>query len=131
MAIIHIYGARVIFLLLYDNQDTESESQEIEIDISGPIFTHKNTKGSMGQWYPYSTILEQNIVAIIHIYGARAISPLFCDNQDTEYESCETEMSRSQPILNHKKIPKYLWNNDIHNIQYGRKNCGSSSYLRR
>ena len=47
MAIIHIYRARDIFLLFYDNHDTESESCEIEIGVSGPIFTHKNIKGSM------------------------------------------------------------------------------------
>ena len=39
MEIIHIYGARAIFLMLSDNQDTESESLEKEIDVPGPIFT--------------------------------------------------------------------------------------------
>ena len=42
--IIHIFGARAIFLLFYDNQDTESESRGIEIGVSGPIFTHKISK---------------------------------------------------------------------------------------
>ena len=42
MGIIHIYGARAIFLLFYDNQDTESESQETEIGIYGTILTQKN-----------------------------------------------------------------------------------------
>ena len=57
MAILHIYGPRAIFLLFYDNHDTESESWEIENDASGPIFTNKNTIGSVRQRYPYSTRL--------------------------------------------------------------------------
>ena len=74
MVTIHIYGARAIFLLFCVHQDTGSESCEIEMRISQPIFTHKkNTKGSMGQQYPYSTRLEKNIVVIFHIYGALAI----------------------------------------------------------
>ena len=40
----------------------------------------------MGQQYSYSTMREENIVAIIHIYRARAIILLFGDNQDTESE---------------------------------------------
>ena len=43
----------------------------------------------MGQLYQYSTRWGQNIVAIIHIYGAIVIVVLFCDHQDTESESCE------------------------------------------
>ena len=55
MAIIRCYGARAIFLLLNDDQDTESQSQEIKIDVSGPIFTHKNIKASIAQRYTYHT----------------------------------------------------------------------------
>ena len=40
-------------------------------------------------------------MVIIHNYGARSISLLFCDHQDTESESCEIEMSIYQPIFNH------------------------------
>ena len=57
-AIIRIYGARAIFLLFYDHQDTESESREIEISVAGPIFTH-TIKRYMGQRYPYSKIREK------------------------------------------------------------------------
>ena len=32
----------------------------------------------MGQLYTYSTRWEKNIVGILHIYGDRAIFPLFC-----------------------------------------------------
>ena len=31
--------------------------------------------------------MDAKIVAILHIYGARAIIILFCDNQDTKYDS--------------------------------------------
>ena len=49
----------------------------MEIGVYGPTSAHINIKGSMGQKYPYSTRWEQNIVAIPHIYGARAISYYF------------------------------------------------------
>ena len=45
----------------------------MDIGVAAPIFTHKNIKGYMGQRYTYYTIWENNIVEIIHIYGARAI----------------------------------------------------------
>ena len=40
----------------------------------------------MGKLYPYSTRWEKNVVVILHIYGDLAISLLFYDHQDTEYE---------------------------------------------
>ena len=49
MSIIHMYAARFISLLFCDHQDTESESCEIEMGISQPIFTHK--KISKDIWY--------------------------------------------------------------------------------
>ena len=52
VANIHIYVARAIFLLFYDNQDIRYEPQDIYIGVSGPIFKHKNIKVSMGQVYP-------------------------------------------------------------------------------
>ena len=100
VAIIHIYGARAILLLLYDNLDTESQSRDIIIDVSGPILTHKNIKASMGQQYIYHTIWEK-IVAILHIYGARAIFLLFGDHQDSGSESCELVIGVAGPILTH------------------------------
>ena len=48
VSIINIYGSRSIFLLFYDNQDNESESQEIEICISGPILTHMEHQSLYG-----------------------------------------------------------------------------------
>ena len=46
VVVIHIYGVRAIFLLYYNHQDTESESQGIKISIAGPIFTQKNQRPS-------------------------------------------------------------------------------------
>ena len=40
MEIFHIYGSLAIFLLICNNQDTESESREMEGGVAGPIFTH-------------------------------------------------------------------------------------------
>ena len=57
----------------------------------------------------------------MYIYGSRDIVLLFCDHQDTESESCEIEISISQPIFTHKKVSKYLWDKDIHTLQDGRK----------
>ena len=53
----------------------------------------------MEQLYPYSTICEQNMFVVIHIYRARANPLLFCDLQDTLPESCKIEMSIYQPIF--------------------------------
>ena len=47
-------------------------------------------------------------MVIIHIYGARYFSLLFCDHQDTESESYEMEMSIPQPIFTHKIIKGYM-----------------------
>ena len=73
MVVLRIYGARAIFLLFYDDQDAELESNEMEIGLSGSISIQKNISISMEQFYPQSTTWDQNIVAIIHIYGDRAI----------------------------------------------------------
>ena len=75
----------------------------------------------MGQLHPYSTRLEHNIVVIIHIYRTRANSLLFCDHQDTVFESCEVEMSIYQPVLTNKNISKDLCNNGIYTLQNGSK----------
>ena len=58
----------------------------MEIGVSVPIFTHKNIKGSMLQWYPYSTRWVKRHVVILHIYGARVVLLLFYYHQDTESE---------------------------------------------
>ena len=62
----------------------------------------------MGQQYPSYTIWVENIVAILHIYGARSISLLFCDYQDTESESCEMEFGVSGPMFAHKNTKGFM-----------------------
>ena len=37
VVILHINGAGAIFLLIFDHQDTESESREMEICVAGPF----------------------------------------------------------------------------------------------
>ena len=58
----------------------------MEIGVSESILTHNIIKGCMGKLLSYSTIWEENIVEVLHIYGARAIFLHFCDQQDTELE---------------------------------------------
>ena len=41
MVIIYIYTPRAIFLLFSNHQDTESESQDMEICVAGPILNQK------------------------------------------------------------------------------------------
>ena len=80
----------------------------MKLDQYAPI----DNKGPIGQQYPYPTIWEKHILAIIHIYRAIAILLKFYDHQDTESESTN---------INTEKNPKALWNNDIHNPQDGWK----------
>ena len=55
MAIPHIYWARAFFQQFCDQQDIESYYQGMEIFVVGPIFSHRNTEGNVGQQYPYYT----------------------------------------------------------------------------
>ena len=65
VVVLKIYGARAISLLFCDHQDTGFKSHEMEICVARTIFTPKNTRGLLGQQYPYYTIWV-NIVAILH-----------------------------------------------------------------
>ena len=73
------------------------------MNISKPIFTHKNIKGSTVQQYPYSTRWENFFVVILHIYGDRAIFLIFCDHQDTESGLCEMDMGVAGPTSSQKE----------------------------
>ena len=53
LVILHFFGDLAIFLLFCNHQNTKSESRDMEIGVSGPIFTHKNIKGSLVQWNTY------------------------------------------------------------------------------
>ena len=88
--------------------------------VSGPIFSHKNVKGSIVQQYKYHISWEQNIVPIIRKNGVRAILPLFFNNYENEYEQQEMEMGVAGPIFN-QKLSKALWDKYTHTPQDGSK----------
>ena len=79
--------------------------------------------------YPYSTRWEKAIVGVIHIYGYRAVLILFCDNQDTESESCKIEMGKSRPILTqeNQKCRYGITSEKLYNMK--ENNSINSSYL--
>ena len=89
MLIIHISGARDIFLLFCEHQDTEYEWKEMDILIAVQILNQEKIKASMRKIYLYSTIWEGNTEVILHIYGARAVFLLFCVHQYTHSEQQE------------------------------------------
>ena len=68
-------------------------------------------------------------MVILHIYGARAIFPLFDDDQDTLSTWCEIEMNTLQIIFTHKMYPRIY--GEMISILYKmeEKYCGNSSYL--
>ena len=74
----------------------------MEIGVARSIFTHRYTKGSIGQRYPYYKKWEKHIVIILHIYGAIATFLLFCDHQDTELEKREMVIDVFQSIPTQK-----------------------------
>ena len=82
MVILHIYGARAIFLLFYDDQDTENELCKIQTSTSQLIFTHKIYQSLYGKMIFIHYIIGGNTVVNIHIHGDRAIFLLFYDDQD-------------------------------------------------
>ena len=84
MTILHLYGARYIHIIVYDFKDTQSESWEIKIGVARPILTQKNIKLETEQQYPYPKIWKETVMAIIHVYGDRAIFLLICDHQGTK-----------------------------------------------
>ena len=130
VVVIHIYWSRSSLLLFYDNQYlniSHIKWKWVYLNLYSP---RENRKVSMRQWHPYSTRWEKNIVAVHRIYAARAILILFYYHKDNESESCELDMSISQTIFTHKNISKALWDNNIHNLQYGwRIYCGNSYYV--
>ena len=80
----------------------------MEIDVFEPILTHKNIKWYVGQQYPYSTIWEKKIMAIPHIYWARAFFLLIFDNQDTESDYQGMEIGLVGAIFIYKNTKGYV-----------------------
>ena len=89
VTILRLYGSKYIFIMVFSYNDTQSESWEMKNGVARPILTQKKIKQSLGQQYPYPKIWGKRIVAIIHVYGDRAIFLLFCDHQDTKSKSQE------------------------------------------
>ena len=59
VVIIHIYGARAIYLLFCDYQEIAPESCEILMSIYQPVFNHKNISKVI--WDNYIHILQDGI----------------------------------------------------------------------
>ena len=108
-----------IFILFNYNQDTESESYEIDIGVPQPNRPIKNFKGYMWQKCPYFTRCEKHTVFVLYFFcWSRAMFLLFCDHQETEYESCEIKMSISQPVFTHNNYIKgYVWQHYIYSTR--------------
>ena len=65
----------------------------------------------MGKRYPYHTSWKQNILGNFHIYGDRAIFLPFYDNQDTQCEKCDIEISEAVLICTCRNIKDYMAKN--------------------
>ena len=98
VGVLHIYEALAIFLLFCNHQDTESESQEMEIGLAGPIFTPKIIKGTTIS-IPHK--MGEHIMAIF-FHGDKSIFLLFCNHQDTKSESCEIEIGATGPMFTYE-----------------------------
>ena len=86
IVIIHTFGAISIFYYFIITQRINMSNEELIFVWRKQYSSRKALKCSVGQQYPYSTRWEQNIVSILHIYGARAILLIFCDCQETGLE---------------------------------------------
>ena len=92
MAIINIYGARVVshyFMITKTPNLSNVKLKLVCLDQYSPIKIYKLYGTKI---YTLHNMGAKNIALLIHIYGAKAIFFLFCDHQDTEYESREIEI---------------------------------------
>ena len=62
-----------LFLLFYDHQDTESESLEMKMGVSGENNTQERHQRLYGTTASIHKNMSENILVVIHIYGARVI----------------------------------------------------------
>ena len=83
----------------------------------------------MGKWYTYSTRREQNIVAIIHIYRAIAISRYFVITKTLNINNVKEKwayLNQYLPI----KIHQMIYGTTVYIFyKMGEKYCGSFSYI--
>ena len=92
----------------------------MDIGVAGPILTKKIIKVSMVKQYQNSTIWEINIVAILYIYGAIAISYHFIITK-TQNLSHEKWKLMYLEIYSPIQLSKALWENDKYTLQNGKK----------
>ena len=93
--------------------------------------THpRNHKGISGKTLCILYKIEENILLILHIYGARAIFLPFCDHQETKLESCEIKKDHTSTNI-HQKIIYQRINKTTLLLLYkrGATYCGCYSYL--
>ena len=70
MVILHIYGAKTIFLLFCVHQYTESKNLEGEIGIARLIYINKKYQRIYGTMISILYKMdEKNIVVFLHIYA--------------------------------------------------------------
>ena len=84
--------------------DIGNELCEKEMSTSQLKFTVKYSNGSRGKRLYGKMIsilyrMGENIVVVIHIYGARAVLLLFYDDKNTISTKCEIKMSIYQLIF--------------------------------
>ena len=135
MIVLHIYGARAIFLkYLLSLRHWVGVTRNGNWFISISIHTEKYHRiyGTMkfiqfNMRYLYGLNIKyfwmgRNFLLLIvfRLSSFVFLILLFCDHQDTESESCEIEMIISQPISTHKNISNTLWDNNIYTLQYWR-----------
>ena len=114
--VIHVDGDWAIFLIFYNHQDTEYEWWETIIYVARPILTQKKIYQRL-----YGTVpsirakIGGNIVVIIDIYGARAISYYFVATKTLNLRNNKCT------ILTHTTTPMALWENYMNTPQDGSK----------
>ena len=86
VVILHISGARSIFLLCCDSKTPNMSKEKLIIAYLGKYPYRKKHQRLYGKILSIIYNMEEKYAAILHIYGARAISLLFCVHQDTESE---------------------------------------------
>ena len=86
MVILHIPGARDIFLLCCDSKTPNISNEKLIITYLGKYPHRKKNQSLYGEILSIIYNMEEKYVAILHIYRARSIFLLFCVHQDTESE---------------------------------------------
>ena len=128
VAVIHIYWARSLSLLLCDPQATETESREIEISRSQPIFSHKIYQRLYGETkYILYNIGETNCGTSSYLWSFSHFPTILWWPRHWIWVMWNENFYSWTNI--DKKTPKALWDIDINNLQTGWNYCSNSSYF--